>query len=84
MVPTFKSPAAHPEVANTISKSITKDLVDKCPWVRNAQQRLFQTLETDYGFPRVTCRLLVNLIWDFLNETFGEKLHEGQIVFQLA
>jgi hypothetical protein len=60
------------------------DLVYKGPWVRSAQQRLFQTLETDYAFPRATCRSLVNLIWDFLNETFGEKLHEGQITFHAA
>jgi len=60
------------------------DLVYKGPWVRSAQQRLFQTLETDYSFPRATCRSLVNLMWDFLNETFGEKLHEGQITFHAA
>jgi hypothetical protein len=60
------------------------DLVYKGPWVRSAQQRLFQTLETDYTFPRATCRSLVNLIWDFVNETFGEKIHEGQIVFHAA
>ena len=60
------------------------DLVYKGPWVRSAQQRLFQTLETDYAFPRATCRSLVNLMWDFLNETFGEKLHEGQITFHAA
>ena len=67
-----------------MSKRNVDDLVYKGPWVRNAQQRLFQTLETDYGFPRATCRSLVNLMWDFLNETFGEKLHEGQIVFHAA
>jgi hypothetical protein len=60
------------------------DLVYKGPWVRSAQQRLFQTLETDYAFPRATCRSLVNLMWDHLNETFGEKLHEGQITFHAA
>jgi hypothetical protein len=60
------------------------DLVYKGPWVRSAQHRLFQTLETDYAFPRATCRSLVNLIWDFVNETFGEKIHEGQIVFHAA
>ncbi|HJH30980.1 MAG TPA: hypothetical protein C5S50_02045 [Methanosarcinaceae archaeon] len=56
-----------------------EDLVYKGPWVRSAQQRLFQTLEGDYGFPKATCRSLVNLMWDFLQETYGEKLHEGQI-----
>jgi hypothetical protein len=60
------------------------DLVYKGPWVRSAQQRLFQTLETEYAFPRATCRSLVNLLWDYLNETFGEKLHEGQITFHAA
>jgi len=60
------------------------DLVYKGPWVRSAQQRLFQILETDYAFPRATCRSLVSLVWDFVNETFGEKIHEGQIVFHAA
>ena len=60
------------------------DLIYKGPWVRSAQQRLFQTLEADYSFPKATCRSLVNLMWDFLNETFGEKLHEGQITFYAA
>ena len=32
------------------------DLVYKGSWVRTAQQRLFHTLEDDYGFPRATCR----------------------------
>ena len=61
-----------------------EDLVYKGPWVRSAQQRLFQTLENDYGFPKATCRSLVNLIWDFLNEIYSEKLHEGQITFHAA
>jgi len=61
-----------------------EDLVYKGPWVRSAQQRLFQTLEGDYGFPKATCRSLVNLMWDFLQETYGEKLHEGQITFHAA
>jgi hypothetical protein len=60
------------------------DLIYKGPWVRSAQQRLFQILETEYAFPRETCCSLVSLIWDFVNETFGEKLHEGQIVFHAA
>jgi len=57
------------------------DLVYRGPWVWSAHQRLFQTLEIDYAFPRATCRSLVNLMLDFVNETFGEELHEGQIVF---
>jgi hypothetical protein len=56
------------------------DLIYKGSWMRSAQQRLFQTLEADYSFPKATCRSLVNLMWNFLNETFGEKLHEGQIM----
>lgn len=60
------------------------DLVYKGPWVRSAQQRLFQKLETDYAFSWATCRSLVNLMLDFVNETFGEELHEGQIVFHAA
>ena len=46
-----------------------EDLVYKGAWVRTAQQKLFHTLEDHYGFPRTTCRSLVNLMWDFLNET---------------
>ena len=61
-----------------------EDLVYKGPWVRSPHQRLFQTLENDYGFPKATCRSLINLMWDFLNETYGEKLHESQITFHAA
>jgi hypothetical protein len=60
------------------------DLIYKGPWVRSAQQRLFQTLEADYAFLRATCRSPVKLMWDFLNETLGEKLHECQITFYAA
>ena len=56
------------------------DLVYKGPWVRSTQQRLFQTLEAEYAFLRATCRSLVNLIWDFANETFVEKIHDGQCI----
>jgi len=64
-----------------IAKIDETDLICMGPWVRSAQQRLFLTLEKDYGFPRATCRSLVNLMWDFLNGTFGDKLYEGQITF---
>lgn len=60
------------------------DLDYRGPWIRSAQQRLFQTLESDYSFPRAICRSLVDLMWDFVNETAGEKLHEGQITFYAA
>ena len=60
------------------------DLIYKGPWVRSAQQRIFQVLEDDYSFPRATCRSLVTLIWDFVSETFGEVLHEGQILYHAA
>ena len=60
------------------------DLVYKGPWVRSAQQRLFQTLESDYAFPRATCRSLVNLIWDFLNETFGETKSRTSIPLSVS
>lgn len=58
------------------------NLVYKGPWVRSAQQRLFNILETEYGFPKATCRSLIHLMWDFLNETFGDTLHEGQMKYQ--
>lgn len=60
------------------------DLDYRGPWIRSAQQRLFQTLESDYSFPRAICRSLVDLMWDFVNETAGEKLREGQITFYAA
>ena len=72
------------ELVRRMAQIDDSELIYKGPWVRSAQQRLFQILETDYGFPRATCRSLVNLMWDFLTETFGEKLHEGQITFHAA
>jgi hypothetical protein len=38
------------------------NLIYKGPWVRSTQQRLFLTLEKDYGFHRATCSSLVNLM----------------------
>jgi len=85
MSPTFKYLCIQIQaLVGCMAQMDETDLVYKGAWVRSAQHRLFQTLETDYAFPRATCRSLVNLIWDFVNETFGEKIHEGQIVFHAA
>ncbi len=65
------------KLARRMAQIGDSELIYKGPWIRSALQRLFQILETDYGFPRATCRSLENLMWDFLTETFGEKLHEG-------
>jgi hypothetical protein len=59
------------ELVRRMAQIDDSELIYKGPWIRSAQQRLFQILETDYGFPRATCRSLVNLMWDFLTETFG-------------
>ena len=72
------------ELVRRMAQIDDSELIYKGPWIRSAQQRLFQILETDYGFPRATCRSLLNLMRDFLTETFGEELHEGQIVFHAA
>jgi hypothetical protein len=45
---------------------------------------LFQTLKGEYAFRKATSRSLVNLLWDFVNRAFGEKIHEGQIIFLAA
>ena len=67
-------------VTMTLQEDI--NLVYKGPWVRTAQMRLFNILETEYGFPKATCRSLIHLMWDFLNENFGDTLHEGQMKYQ--
>jgi len=84
MATTVISPNSIYRMGSAMKQTDDEDLVYKGPWVRSAQQRLFQTLENDYGFPKATCRSLVNLIWDFLNEIYSEKLHEGQITFHAA
>jgi len=84
MATTVMYPGCLQGMGSAMRKKDDEDLVYKGPWVRTAQQRLFQTLEDDYGFPRATCRSLVNLMWDFLNETYGEKLHEGQLTIHIA
>ncbi len=81
MATTVISPDSIYRMGSAMKQTEEEDLVYKGPWVRSAQQRLFQTLENDYGFPKATCRSLVNLIWDFLNEIYSEKLHEGQITY---
>lgn len=47
--------------------------------LRTAQQQLYQKLERGYAYPPAICRSLVNDFWEFLQESFGDALDEGQI-----
>ena len=50
-------------------------------WVKTAEQQLFHELEVDYGFPRATCRSLVQLMHEFMEQNYGNLRGDSQIVY---
>jgi len=57
------------EVAMTINPDQKTEF--RSVWIKTAEQQLFHELETEYGFPRATCRSLVQLMQEFIEENFG-------------
>jgi len=77
---TFNMPFGVEEVGIWMKHS-SGDVGFKGPLVRSAQQRFFGVLEEEYGFSKAICRSLVDLAWGFMEETYGDRLQEGQISF---
>ncbi|MDW7725864.1 MAG: DUF1670 domain-containing protein [Candidatus Methanoperedens sp.] len=50
-------------------------------WIKTAEQQLFHELETEYGFPRATCRSLVQLMQEFIEENYGNLRGDNQIIY---
>ncbi len=53
-------------------------------WIKTAEQQLFHELETEYGFPRATCRSLVQLMQEFIEENYGNLRGDNQIIYHAA
>ena len=50
-------------------------------WIKTAEQQLFHELETEYGFPRATCRSLVQLMQEFIEQNYGNLRGDTQIIY---
>lgn len=50
-------------------------------WIKTAEHQLFYELETEYGFPRATCRSLVQLMHEFIDQNYGNLRGDSQIIY---
>jgi hypothetical protein len=67
------------EIAMTINPEQKSEF--KSVWMKTAEQQLFYELETEYGFPRATCRSLVQLMEEFIEENYGNLRGDNQIIY---
>jgi hypothetical protein len=67
------------EVAMTINPEQKTEF--RTVWIKTAEQQLFHELETEYGFPRATCRSLVQLMQEFIEENYGNLRGDNQIIY---
>lgn len=65
------------------SMSINRDGVSelKSVWIKTAEQQLFHELEVEYGFPRATCRSLVQLMHEFIDQNYGNLRDDSQVIY---
>jgi hypothetical protein len=50
-------------------------------WRKTNEQQLFNELENEYGFPRATCRSLVQLMHEFVEDNYGNLRNDTQIIY---
>ena len=50
-------------------------------WKKTNEQQLFNELEDEYGFPRATCRSLVQLMHEFIEDNYGNLRNDNQIIY---
>jgi hypothetical protein len=50
-------------------------------WIKTAEHQLFHELETEYGFPRATCRSLLQLMQEFIELNYGNLRGDKQIIY---
>jgi hypothetical protein len=62
----------HPEQKNEL----------RSVWIKTAEHQLFHELETEYGFSRATCRSLVKLMQEFIEQNYGNLRGDKQIIYQ--
>src|SRR5450756_1773181 len=61
---------------------ITDEIANlKSAWKKTSEQQLFHELETEYGFPRATCRSLVQLMHEFIGQNYGNQREDKQIIY---
>jgi hypothetical protein len=66
-----------------IAMEIIKEEIEnlKSAWKKTSEQQLFHELETEYGFPRATCRSLVQLMHEFIGQNYGNQREDKQIIY---
>jgi hypothetical protein len=63
-------------------ETITDEIENlKSAWKNTSEQQLFHELETEYGFPRATCRSLVQLMHEFIEQNYGNQREDKQIIY---
>jgi len=67
------------EIAMTINPERKTEF--RSVWIKTAEHQLFHELETEYGFPRATCRSLVQLMQEFIEENYGNLRGDNQIIY---
>ncbi|KCZ72481.1 Protein of unknown function (DUF1670) [Candidatus Methanoperedens nitroreducens] len=50
-------------------------------WIKTAEQQLFHELEVEYGFPRATCRSLIQLMHEFIDQNYGNLRDDRQVIY---
>jgi hypothetical protein len=66
-----------------IAMEIITDEIEnlKSAWKKTSEQQLFHELESEYGFPRATCRSLVQLMHEFIEQNYGNQREDKQILY---
>ncbi len=66
-----------------IAMSVDHDGVSelRSVWIKTAEQQLFHELEDEYGFPRATCRSLVQLMHEFVDQNYGNLRDDSQVIY---
>jgi ABC-type microcin C transport system permease subunit YejB len=67
-----------------IAMEIITDEIEnlKSAWKKTSEQQLFHELESEYGFPRATCRSLVQLMHEFIEQNYGNQREDKQILYR--
>ena len=60
---------------------ITDEIANlKSAWKKTSEQQLFHELEIEYGFPRATCRSLVQLMHEFIGQNYGNQREDKRTI----
>ena len=67
------------EIAMTIDPEQKTEF--RSAWIKTVEQQLFHELKKEYEFSRATCRSLVQLMQEFIEENYGNLRGDNQIIY---